>query len=83
MNRRGFLGFLGAAIAGATLDPEKLLWEPGKKLISIPRVANPGLFGLQYYIITGTMGNYMGIPRQNCFIDNIAIPRKYAKEVWG
>ncbi len=36
MNRRGFLGFLGAAIAGATLDHEKLLWEPGKKLISIP-----------------------------------------------
>jgi len=38
MNRRGFLGFLGAAIAGATLDPERLLWEPGKKLISIPPI---------------------------------------------
>ncbi len=37
MNRRGFLGILGAAIAGATLDPERLLWEPGKKLISIPK----------------------------------------------
>lgn len=34
-NRRGFLGMLAAAIAGATLDPERLLWEPGKKLISI------------------------------------------------
>jgi hypothetical protein len=37
MNRRGFLGFLGAALAGATLDPERLLWQPGCKLISIPR----------------------------------------------
>jgi hypothetical protein len=33
MNRRGFLGML----AGATLDPERLLWVPGRKLISIPR----------------------------------------------
>jgi hypothetical protein len=36
MNRRGFLGLLGAFAASAVLDPEKLLWEPGKKLISIP-----------------------------------------------
>lgn len=33
MNRRGFLSFLALA---ATLDPEKLLWKPGK-LISIPK----------------------------------------------
>jgi hypothetical protein len=39
MNRRGFLGFMGAAIAGATLDPERLLWRPNTKLISIPRPA--------------------------------------------
>lgn len=31
--RRGFLGALAAAF---TLDPERLLWEPGKKLISVP-----------------------------------------------
>jgi hypothetical protein len=36
MNRRGFLSFLGAAVAGATLDPERLLWKPGAKTISIP-----------------------------------------------
>lgn len=35
--RRGFLGMLGAVIAGATLDPEFALWVPGKKLISIPK----------------------------------------------
>lgn len=38
MNRRGFLGFLGAAVAGATLDPERLLWQPGKKFISVPSI---------------------------------------------
>ena len=34
MNRRGFLGLLSAAL---TLDPERLLWRPGAKLISIPQ----------------------------------------------
>lgn len=39
MNRRGFL----AALAGAFVtDPERLLWVPGKKLISIP--APPKVF---------------------------------------
>lgn len=28
---------LAAAVAGATLDPEGLLWQPGKRLISIPK----------------------------------------------
>ncbi len=55
MNRRDFLGFLGAAIAGATLDPERLLWEPGKKLISIPASVAANNYGLY--------GNYMRIPR--------------------
>jgi hypothetical protein len=32
VNRRGFL----AMLAGASLDPERLLWKPGK-LISIPK----------------------------------------------
>lgn len=33
MNRRNFLA---ALIAGVAYDPEKLLWVPGEKLISIP-----------------------------------------------
>ena len=33
MNRRGFLAALAAAFV---TDPEKLLWVPGQKLISIP-----------------------------------------------
>lgn len=36
MNRRGFL----AMLTGAALDPERLLWVPGRKLISIPRPGN-------------------------------------------
>lgn len=36
MNRRGFLGAAIAAAAGLALDPERALWTPGKKLISIP-----------------------------------------------
>lgn len=34
MNRRSFLTTLAAAFA---LDPERALWVPGKKLISIPK----------------------------------------------
>jgi hypothetical protein len=33
MDRRAFLTTL---LEGAALDPERLLWVPGKKLISIP-----------------------------------------------
>lgn len=33
MNRRAFLGSLAGALAGATLDPERLLWRPGAKTI--------------------------------------------------
>lgn len=32
-SRRGFLGAIAAAL---TLDPERALWVPGKKLISVP-----------------------------------------------
>ena len=37
MNRRGFLTALAAIAATAVVDPERALWIPGKKLISIPR----------------------------------------------
>lgn len=33
MKRRGFL----AMLAGAALDPERALWTPGRRLISIPK----------------------------------------------
>jgi hypothetical protein len=36
MKRRGFLRFLGAAAVAAAADPEQLIWQPARKLISIP-----------------------------------------------
>lgn len=36
LSRRAFFGLLATVAARATLDPERLLWVPGAKLISIP-----------------------------------------------
>jgi hypothetical protein len=50
MNRRGFLSML----AGATLDPERLLWRPGAKLISIPEptsAAYPDFFRYTDWVV--------------------------------
>lgn len=39
LNRRSFLFGATATITSAfALDPERLLWVPGKKVISIPNV---------------------------------------------
>ncbi len=43
MNRRGFLTALAGAVGAMTLDPERLLWRPGAKLISIPAQRRCGL----------------------------------------
>lgn len=83
MNRRGFLGFIGAALAGATLDPERLLWEPGKKIISIPTVSL-GDFETMYLRPTAVaMANAMDLDILNWVTaeslrilhNNIAFPR--------
>ncbi len=37
-SRRGFLGGLAALIAGSAIDPERLLWVPGKKTIFVPNI---------------------------------------------
>ena len=36
MNRRRFLGLFSGFAASAVMDPERLLWVRGQKLISIP-----------------------------------------------
>lgn len=41
MNRRGFLGLVGAGAAGFVLDPEQLLWRPGAKTIFLPSIVTP------------------------------------------
>lgn len=40
MNRRGFLTALLSSAAAVAIDPERLLWVPGRKLISIPAPAS-------------------------------------------
>lgn len=50
-NRRGFLSLLASGLAGAVLDPDRLLWVPGKKLISIPKPKFES--GLIYNDLTG------------------------------
>lgn len=51
MNRRAFLASLTAAFA---LDPERALWTPGKKIISIPRprvaTGNVLILPPEYYV---------------------------------
>ncbi len=48
MNRRGFLG---AFLAAAVLDPERLLYVPGKKLISIPAPTRPEIYFSEDYMM--------------------------------
>jgi hypothetical protein len=44
MNRRGFLGLLGLGTAGLVLDPERLLWVPGRRTIFLPHPAQVAFF---------------------------------------
>jgi hypothetical protein len=53
MNRRAFI----AALTGAVLDPERLIWQPGRKTISIP---SGGVFGGSYH--TRDLKEVLGFP---------------------
>lgn len=69
MNRRAFFAaLLGGAAAAA--DPERLLWVPGRKLISIPRKHIASLFIPQQLFWLGPDGLYVfptvEIPREEC-----------------
>jgi hypothetical protein len=60
MNRRSFLTALGIGVTAATLDPEKLLWIPGKKTIFIPPAKVPEIAKLVVGFANGSIkaGNY-------------------------
>lgn len=47
-NRRGFFGVAGSLMATAVLDPERLLWVPGKTLISIPSERPKAFLSLRF-----------------------------------
>ena len=52
MTRRGLLSFFTRAAAVAVVvDPEQLLWVPGKKLISIP---SPGLALEEPFVVSAS-----------------------------
>lgn len=81
MNRRGFLSSLGTITAGLVLDPERLLWVPGQKLISIP--APTKMVGEILFFspqgIYGTEGIYFSVlscvvsrPRMHAQLYNLA-----------
>lgn len=66
MNRRAFLEAIAGAIAA---DPERLLWRPGAKLISIPR---PQLYderAMIRYVTLATMRDVLQF-HPNCFVLN-------------
>lgn len=49
MTRRALLAMLAGAAGVAVADPERLLWVPGRKLISIPAPAPKRLFTVWRY----------------------------------
>lgn len=56
--RRGFLGAIAGLVAGATLDPERALWVPGKKLISIPHETTWQLVSMRWEITKELLDPY-------------------------
>ena len=72
MNRRAFFGLAASAAAAFALDPERALWVPGAKTISIPATTRPYLavgdvvtFGniRQRYIVTAAAHSLTEIAR--------------------
>ena len=60
VNRRSFLASL---LATATLDPEKLLWVPGKKTIFMPPVARtPALLHTSPELLSISANSYYTVP---------------------
>lgn len=86
MNRRGFLKALAAAAAAASvLDPEQLLWVPGKKTFFIPE--NPRLANLAE---TADLNHFAGYADYDAKVEAvlhgeeyIASPHRYTVAVSG
>jgi len=86
--RRAFLGSLAAAAAAFALDPERALWVPGAKTISIPK---PGYWrylkwdgclrwfdGSPYHSGDAIQSYFRELERQNVLMkigDTIYVPR--------
>lgn len=70
MNRRGFLSLFGAVAAAAALDPERLLWVPGAKVISIPK---PRVITFEPGDIITITGRYVVNPRTRKVTDKLQL----------
>lgn len=58
MNRRGFLASLGTAAIAAAIDPDRLLWEPGKK-VTFDLGATPPMDEWFTHGLKGTFSGYL------------------------
>jgi hypothetical protein len=74
MTRRGLIG---ALIGAATMDPERLLWVPGRRGISIPKpvpIAESGIFIVQrrWYVdqIMRTLQTQLEVNQANADTEN-------------
>jgi hypothetical protein len=68
--RSFFRAFAGAVATAAAVDPERLLWTPGKKLISIPNRRLQRFLVTEDLIWLGETGMFTvepAFPPQSCF----------------
>lgn len=78
ISRRGFLGALAAAFVA---DPERLLWVPGKKLISIPSITLEEEIPEPMYdeiSMTTLLSLQRDMPTENFFVDSAFFARQRA-----
>lgn len=72
MTRRGLI----SALLAAATDPERLLWTPGKKLISIPKRVEPIIHLRLYRIPVQTgIGGTMCVYQDTKLVAKYPIPR--------
>lgn len=65
MNRRGFFSTLAATAGILAIDPERALWTPGKKLISIPPVVRVPEWKQVYRIVSCSENDIAAIYRKH------------------
>lgn len=73
MDRRNFLKLLTSGATGLVLDPEKLLWIPGKRKFFLPsekqveffnRTAEMKLYGIPYHESNASSDQWLGFIRK-------------------
>lgn len=71
MTRRALLAMLAGAVGVAVADPERLLWVPGRKLISIPPapLVYPPLVFPEWYLDMVSRDVMLGVRRQLLMAD--------------